>query len=68
MTLAAATKAVAPAALNATFALGVRQQIMRGYLAWVVLAVFGGIAYILTGMVPKRSRSEAHAAMQDVIE
>lgn len=68
MTLAAATKAVAPAALNAIFALGVRHQIMRGYLAWVVLATFGAIAYILTGMIPKRSRSENHAAIENVIE
>jgi hypothetical protein len=68
MTLAAATKAVAPAPLNAIFAFGVSHQIMRGYLAWVVLALLCAIGYFLTGMIPKKSRSEHHAAIQDMIE
>jgi hypothetical protein len=68
MTLAAATKAVAPAALNAIFAFGVSHQIMHGYLAWVVLALFCAIGYILTGLIPKTSRSERHAAIQDLVE
>ena len=41
LSLSAATRSIAPAAISSIYAVGVERQILKGYLAWAVIAVLG---------------------------
>lgn len=61
LTLTALIRSVTPASMTSLFALGVDQNILHRYLAWVVLAALSVIAFFLSGLAPNDEELKAKA-------
>jgi hypothetical protein len=68
LTLASALRSFVPGLTTALYAVGVRQQILRGHLAWVVLIPVSMLMLIVIPMLPNDKQPVSPANPNDEAE
>ncbi|KAM3498437.1 hypothetical protein MY10362_008242 [Beauveria mimosiformis] len=68
LTLASALRSFVPGLTTALYAVGVREQILRGHLAWVVLIPVSMLMLIVIPMLPNDKQPVSHANPNDEAE
>ncbi|KAM3562572.1 hypothetical protein ARSEF4850_002708 [Beauveria asiatica] len=68
LTLASALRSFVPGLTTALYAVGVREQILRGHLAWVVLIPVSMLMLIVIPRLPNDKQPVSHANLNDEAE